>query len=91
MSRCCGGAVSSLLMLHPDSTSWACTRYLHGSALRGSATCAGRQLHLLSSVCPSASLFFFHSSQEAGPAPESALEEVGAAEMAAMRRQVRWG
>ncbi|KAM6057049.1 mitochondrial fission factor homolog B-like isoform 1-T4 [Theristicus caerulescens] len=28
------------------------------------------------------------SSQEAGPAPESALEEVGAAEMAAMRKQL---
>lgn len=36
-----------------------------------------------------ASLFFSRSSQEAGPALESSLEEVGTVEMAAMRKQVR--
>lgn len=91
MSGRCAGAVPSLLMPHPDSTSWMCTHYLHGLAPRGSTACVGRQLRLLSSVCPSASLFFFPSSQEAGPALESTLEEVGMAEMAAMRKQVRWG
>lgn len=87
---CCAGAVSSLLVLHPDSTSWARMRYLHAQ-LPVAVPCVGRQLHLLSSVCLSASLFSFPSSQEAGQGPESALEEAGVAEMAAMRKQVRWG
>lgn len=81
--------------LSPDAASrqpiLGITHYLHGSASRGDAVCEGRRLRLLSGVCLSASLFFFPSSQEAGPAPEGTLEEVGAAEMAAMRKQVRWG
>lgn len=75
VSRCC------IQTSHPGHA--ACM------APRSSAMHGGR--HLSSSVCPSASLLFFPSSQEAGAAPESALEEAGMTEMAAMRKQVSCG
>lgn len=76
-------------MLHPESTSRACARYLHGSAPGGGVgegNCISRAAFVRLHLC-----FSSRSSQEAGPAPESTLEEVGMAEMAAMRKQVRRG
>lgn len=60
-------------------------------SLHGSAAFEGGQLPPTSSACPPASLLSSPSSQEPFPAAESPLEEAGVTEVAAMRRQVRWG
>lgn len=75
-------------MLHPDILGTHIPPAHLGSLWQ--CCSVGEKLHLLSSVCLSASLFYFPSFQESGPAPEGTLEEVGVAEMAAMRKQVRW-
>lgn len=84
LCRCC--------FLSPDAAS---RQYILGTH----ATCTsglfmpvlqcGREIASLEQ-CLSASLFYFPSFQESGPAPEGTLEEVEVAEIAAMRKQVRW-
>lgn len=80
-SWCCTQAA------RPGDTHSACTAQLPVAVL----PLWGVSCSPTSSACPPASLLSFPSSQEPIPAAESALEEAGVTEVAAMRRQVRWG